>query len=184
MEAAKDWPDDIRLSFNLSANDIASSESMTRLLSVISRSGINPRRVDFEITETATLTDLEQAKTAIGLLKKWGVGISLDDFGTGYSSLSQVHQLALDTIKIDRSFVTDITTNPTSFKIVKSVLTLSRDMEVACIVEGVETAEALELLRTLGCSLIQGYYVSKPMKPESIQGYLQRAELGLRPASS
>jgi diguanylate cyclase (GGDEF)-like protein len=177
LETAKEWPDDIRLSFNLSANDIASSESMTRLLSVISRSGINPRRIDFEITETATLTDLEQAKSAIGLLKRWGVGISLDDFGTGYSSLSQVHQLALDTIKIDRSFVTDITTNPTSFKIVKSVLALSRDMEVACIVEGVETAEVLELLRTLGCSLIQGYHVSRPMKPGDLQGYLQRADV-------
>ncbi len=101
-----------------------------------------------------------------------GCGISLDDFGTGYSSLSHVHRLPLDKIKVDRSFVADINENPVSLKIIKSLTGLCDDMEIACVVEGVETRAQLDTLRRLGCDLIQGYYFAKPMSGDAIDEYL------------
>lgn len=174
LAVARHWPAHIRLSFNLSAKDIISAESMTRLLGVISRSGIDPKRLDFEITETAALNDLSHARASINMLKTWGIGISLDDFGSGYSSLSEVHQLALDIIKIDRSFVSDIATNPMSYKIVKSVLALCRDMDIDCIVEGVETNEVLDILKILGCNWAQGYFFAMPLEADRIAEYLTK----------
>jgi len=101
-----------------------------------------------------------------------GCGISLDDFGTGYSSLSHVHRLPLDKIKVDRSFVADINDNPVSHKIIKSLTGLCDDMEIACVVEGVETRAQLDTLRRLGCDYIQGYYFAKPMPGDAIDDYL------------
>lgn len=177
LDAARQWPTEIRLSFNLSTHDITSSERMNRLIAIILRSGVHPSRLDFEITETAALTDMEQARSSIRTLKALGASISLDDFGTGYSSLSQIHQLALDTIKIDQSFVTDIETNPMGYKIVKTVIALSRDMEIDCIVEGVETRETLDVLKSLGCQLAQGYFFSKPMPAEAIAAFVSKPTL-------
>jgi len=176
LEVAKSWPPNVRLSFNLSAKDITSPARMARIMSLVSQSGFDPHRIDFELTETTALNDLEQASAAIAALQAMGIGVSLDDFGTGFSSLTLVHQLAVDTIKIDRSFVTDITTNPLSFKIVRSLLTLSRDMNVECIVEGVETEATLDVLRSLGCKLVQGFFFSKPMPASAITDYLEGVE--------
>lgn len=170
-EAAK-WPEDIRVSFNLSAKDIASPEVTMRIISLILKGGVDPRRIDLEITETAVLQDYSQARRAISTLKALGVGISLDDFGTGYSSLTHLHTLPLDKIKIDRSFVTGIQDNPASFKIVRSVLSLSRDMGLACIIEGVETEEELRILRKLGAVFVQGYYFSRPIPGSEVPGHL------------
>jgi diguanylate cyclase (GGDEF)-like protein len=166
LAAASGWPQDMRLSFNLSANDIGSSEGVVRIVGILSSSGFDPGRVDFEITETAMMYDFEQAKASIETLRQMGCGIALDDFGTGFSSLSQIHALPLTKIKIDRSFVSDIDETPASYKIVKSLVALSRDMGLDCVVEGVETKEELATLDKLGASLIQGYYFSAPV-PEA-----------------
>ncbi|MGY8664314.1 EAL domain-containing protein [Bradyrhizobium sp. UFLA05-109] len=172
LATAKTWPDDISLSFNLSAHDICSSDGILPLISVIEKSGLPPRRIDFEITETAVTFDFVRAQQSIATLKAMGCGISLDDFGTGYSSLSHVHRLPLDKIKIDRSFVADVNDNPVSHKIIKSLTGLCADMEIACVVEGVETRAQLESLRRLGCDYIQGYYFAKPMRRDAIAGHL------------
>jgi predicted signal transduction protein with EAL and GGDEF domain len=107
-----------------------------------------------------------QAQRSINAFRELGCGISLDDFGTGYSSLSQLHALPLTKLKIDRSFITDIHQNAASFKIVKSLLALSQDMDLQCVSEGVETEAELQALRTLGCTLVQGYLFSRPMPLE------------------
>ncbi|GLR89509.1 putative bifunctional diguanylate cyclase/phosphodiesterase [Bradyrhizobium iriomotense] len=172
LAASKAWPDDISLSFNLSAHDICSSDGILPLIAVIEKSGVPPRRIDFEITETAVTFDFVRAQQSIATLKAMGCGISLDDFGTGYSSLSHVHRLPLDKIKIDRSFVADVNDNPVSHKIIKSLTGLCADMEIACVVEGVETRAQLESLRRLGCDYIQGYYFAKPMRIDAVSGYL------------
>ena len=106
------WPDDIRLSFNLSTHDISSSDGVATIVGIILSSGIDPRRVDLEITETAMMYDFRQAKSSIEVFKLLGCGIALDDFGTGYSSLSQLHALPLTKLKIDKSFVSDLHKNP------------------------------------------------------------------------
>ena len=172
LATARSWPDDIRLSFNLSAHDVCAAEGILPLISIIEKSGLAPRRIDFEITETAVTFDFVRAQQSIATLKAMGCGISLDDFGTGYSSLSHVHRLPLDKIKVDRSFVAEINENPVSHKIIKSLAGLCDDMEIACVVEGVETRAQLDSLRRLGCDFIQGYYFAKPMPADAIADYL------------
>ena len=174
LATARTWPDHIRLSFNLSAHDVCAAEGILPLISIIEKSGMPPRRIDFEITETAVTFDFVRAQQSIATLKAMGCGVSLDDFGTGYSSLSHVHRLPLDKIKIDRSFVSDIKDNPVSYKIIKSLTGLCDDMEIACVVEGVETRAQLDTLRRLGCDFIQGYYFAKPMPGDAIGDYLAK----------
>ncbi|WP_370108244.1 putative bifunctional diguanylate cyclase/phosphodiesterase [Bradyrhizobium yuanmingense] len=174
LATAKTWPDHIRLSFNLSAHDVCAAEGILPLISIIEKSGLPPQRIDFEITETAVTFDFVRAQQSIATLKAMGCGISLDDFGTGYSSLSHVHRLPLDKIKVDRSFVSDINENPVSHKIIKSLTGLCDDMEIACVVEGVETRAQLDTLRRLGCDFIQGYYFAKPMPADAIGEHLAK----------
>ncbi|MCA1544076.1 EAL domain-containing protein [Bradyrhizobium sp. NBAIM32] len=174
LAIARTWPDHIRLSFNLSAHDVCAAEGILPLISIIEKSGLPPRRIDFEITETAVTFDFVRAQQSIATLKAMGCGISLDDFGTGYSSLSHVHRLPLDKIKVDRSFVSDINENPVSHKIIKSLTGLCDDMEIACVVEGVETRAQLDTLRRLGCDFIQGYYFAKPMPADAIGEHLAK----------
>nr|WP_320203513.1 EAL domain-containing protein [Agrobacterium rosae]MDX8305236.1 EAL domain-containing protein [Agrobacterium rosae] len=174
LKEAAQWPHDVRLSFNLSAKDISSSEQALQILSIIINSGFDPKRVDLEITETAMLGDMGKARAIVETLKSTGLGISLDDFGTGYSSLTQLHQMPLDKIKIDRSFVTGIETNPASLKIVKSLISMCRDMSLESVIEGVETKEELETIRELGGTLVQGYFYSKPVSGTEALQQIQR----------
>jgi diguanylate cyclase (GGDEF)-like protein len=171
MAAAK-WPDDVRISFNLSAHDLSDSESVVQIIAQINRSRLDPKRIIFEITETAVSHDFQKAHAAVQTFKAMGTSISLDDFGTGYSSLSHVHRLPLDKIKVDRSFIADIETNPVSLKIVKSLSALCVDMGLECIVEGVETEAQLAILREMGCRTVQGYYFAKPMAEADALAYL------------
>ncbi|ESQ76134.1 bifunctional diguanylate cyclase/phosphodiesterase [Asticcacaulis sp. AC402] len=173
LRAAAQWPQTVRISFNLSAHDISQAESVIQIIALINQSGVSPKRIDFEITETSISYDFQQARAAVIAFRALGVGISLDDFGTGYSSLSHVHRLALDKIKVDRSFVADVTTNPVSHKIVKSLSALCTDMGLDCVLEGVETAAQLEALTDLGCTFVQGYYFARPMPEEDVQHYLE-----------
>ena len=172
LETACSWPEEIRLSFNLSTHDISSSDAVATIVGIILSSEIDPQRLDLEITETAMMYDFSQARTAIEMFKILGCGIALDDFGTGFSSLSQLHALPLTKIKIDRSFVSDLHKNPASFKIVKSLLALSSDMGLGCVIEGVETREELNALRKLGGELVQGYFYSPPVPETEIAKFL------------
>ena len=173
LAAAALWPPAMRISFNLSAHDISRADSVIKIIAMINRSGVSPKRIDFEITETAITYDVEQARAALIAFRALGVGISLDDFGTGYSSLSHVHRLELDKIKVDRSFVADVTSNPVSHKIIKSLIALCADMGIDCILEGVETSAQLEVLNGLGCTFAQGYYFARPMAAGDVATYLE-----------
>jgi diguanylate cyclase (GGDEF)-like protein len=172
LAAARSWPTDIRLSFNLSAYDLSSSESMLAIIRIIEESGFDPSRLDLEVTETAFGHDFDQVRKATKMLQYLGCGISLDDFGTGYSSLSRLHALPLTKIKIDRSFVIGLHRNQIGAKIVKSLLALSRDMGLDCIVEGVETEEEMAALRKLGGTMVQGYFYSPPVSGAELNNFL------------
>lgn len=171
LAQAQTWPSHMRLSFNLSVFDMSSPESLQAIITLIAQSGVSPSRIEFEITETAMVSDFAAILSAVDTLKRVGVSISLDDFGTGYASLRQVHQLPLDKLKIDRSFVSSIDTNEASQKIVKSLVSLCNDLRLACVVEGVETAEELDAIRALGGTFVQGYYYGKPVAPADIAQY-------------
>lgn len=174
MAALERWPAEIRLSFNLSAHDLNSAEGALSLLAIIEAGRVDARRIELEITETSFTHDVAQVHNSIALFQQRGCGISLDDFGTGYSSLSRLHSLSLGRIKVDRSFVSEIESRPASYKIVKSVLALSREMGIDCVLEGVETEAELAVVRELGGRLIQGYLFSPPVALAETEALIER----------
>jgi len=172
LAEAKTWPDDIRVSFNLSMRDLGSREAVVNIVAIIENSGLAPSRIDMEVTETALIQDFDQANLSLRMLKALGVSISLDDFGTGYSSLSYVQRFPIDTIKIDRGFVKDAETDPGCRAIVRSVIDMCRNLKLSCICEGVEADEQVQILRALGCKLMQGYLFGKPMPAAEVLGFI------------
>lgn len=176
LEQLRRWPVDVRLSFNLSVLDISSPNAVSHIADQMKQSGVDPHRIDFEITETAFIEDEEQVRGTIETLRALGAGISLDDFGTGYSSLARLHGLPLTKIKIDRSFVSGLRPNTSAFKIIRSLLGLAKDMDLECIVEGVETARELSVLRGLNCQFLQGYYYSEPISANAAFDLVSRRQ--------
>jgi diguanylate cyclase (GGDEF)-like protein len=171
LEHAKSWPEDVSLAFNLSMRDLTSREAMLALVAQIANSGFPPERLTLEITETAFMRDYETAAEALGMLKTLGVTISLDDFGTGYSSLSYVHQLPLDKLKIDKSFVRALASNTPTRDVIRTILSLCDNLALDCVAEGMETPEEVEALRELGCRKMQGFYFSRPVAAEKIDDF-------------
>ncbi|WP_322417568.1 putative bifunctional diguanylate cyclase/phosphodiesterase [Mesorhizobium huakuii] len=162
-ECAK-WPDQTSVSVNLSAKDFRSRDVIQKVRDALASSGLAARRLEIEVTETALLDDKSLTRQYIEELKQIGVRIALDDFGTGYSSLSYLHKLPLDKIKIDRSFLMDVTQNSRSLELLKGIVNLSRPLGLSVTVEGVETFEQLKIL-------------ALQVKPDLVQGFLFGAAL-------
>lgn len=172
IQAMRDWPEEVGLSFNLSANDITNDKVIHALIQKVADSGLRAQRFTFELTETALLQDFVSTRKHIELLREAGVALALDDFGTGYSSLSHVQGLPLNKIKVDRSFVHDIETNPKSRMIVSSILILCQGIGIDCVVEGAESKSQIALLQSMGCQIIQGFYYAQPMSAYAIADFL------------
>jgi diguanylate cyclase (GGDEF)-like protein len=153
----------VRVAFNLSARDIGSAEAVANIVGMVRESGIEPGRMTFEVTETAVIQDFEQASASLNALKQLGANISLDDFGTGYSSLTCIHRLPLDKIKIDRGFLDRIDADPAAQDIVRSIVELCRSLDLTCVGEGVQTQAQANVLRGLGCTVMQGFYFGMPL---------------------
>jgi diguanylate cyclase (GGDEF)-like protein len=172
LAATRCWPEDMFLSFNLSMRDLISHATILQIVSIIQGSGIDPRRIIIEVTETALMQDYEQVQDSLRILRSMGLKVALDDFGSGQSSLSYVHQLSLDKIKIDRGFIRNIATQESARNIVKTVVDLCRNLKLECVVEGVETAEQAEIIGLLGCSMMQGYFFAKPMPQSEVEAFI------------
>ncbi|WP_019996198.1 putative bifunctional diguanylate cyclase/phosphodiesterase [Aureimonas ureilytica] len=182
VAALLQMPADIRLSFNLSAQDVTNPPTVLHLVSIVRQSGIDPRRIVLELTETAVMRDFQQADESIALLRSLGMGIALDDFGTGYSSLSYLHRLPIDKVKIDRSFVRALR-DMSGHNLLRSMLALCRSMKLECVIEGVETVEQLATLQSLGANAFQGYLFARPMPlPELLRWMNRDAAAGVLPA--
>jgi predicted signal transduction protein with EAL and GGDEF domain len=163
LQEVHNWPRDITLCFNLSAFDLMRPHTMANVQRMVVRSGIEPQRIEFEITETAAMEDLVQVAETIRQLHDLGCRVSLDDFGTGFSSLGHIHRLRLDKIKIDSSFVHDIDRSDTGPSIVRSIVALGAELGMEVIVEGVETGAQRHILEGLGCRLMQGFLFGRPV---------------------
>lgn len=170
--AALEWPKHVRVTFNLSSHDIGSSECISQLISTINELDFDARRLVFEVTESAVMGNFEKAREFLEVLKVTGAQIALDDFGTGYSSLSYVRNLPLDALKIDRSFVKGIEQDDTAKAVMRTFVDLSRNLNLKCVIEGVETEAQLEVLIDLGCTYIQGYLFCKPMTQADAYAFL------------
>lgn len=152
----------IGISVNLSARDLASPDAIERIQGIVRQSNVDATRLTFEVTETAIIEDFAKGRAALAQLSALGAKIALDDFGTGYSSLHCIHQLPLNSVKVDRSFVNDIEQDTLAQGIVRSVVELCRNLKLDCVIEGVETARQAAVLAALGCSLMQGYHFGRP----------------------
>jgi diguanylate cyclase (GGDEF)-like protein len=170
QEVAK-WPEDNYLSFNLSAQDICSHETMTAIFATIGRSNISPRRLVFEITESSVMQNFDRALQSLETLKAAGCHLALDDFGTGYSSLSYVRRLPIDRVKVDGSFLKGIEQDIVSLNLVKTISEMCVNLNLQCILEGVETERQAELLNDIGCTAYQGYLFARPMCPNTLAAW-------------
>jgi len=139
---------------------------------VLAGASVSPDDLRLEVTESSLMSNPETALETMQDLKALGVGLHMDDFGTGYSSLNHLHRYPFDTLKIDRSFIQGIADEQDSMEIVGTILDLARSLEMDVVAEGIETAEQVERLKSLGCRLGQGYYFAKPMEPERITAML------------
>jgi diguanylate cyclase (GGDEF)-like protein len=163
----------LALSVNLSVKQFAQRGFVEHVADVVSASGMDPRTLKLEITESFVIDDPKGTRTMLEQLRALGVQIYLDDFGTGYSSLGYLHTLPLDAIKIDRSFVMGMDAGPTHLQLVHTVRALARNIGVLAVAEGVETDAQLRTLRTLGCESAQGYLFSKPIGSDGIAQLLR-----------
>jgi EAL domain-containing protein (putative c-di-GMP-specific phosphodiesterase class I) len=151
--------------------------------SALASSGLPPHRLELEITESVLLQDNEATLTTLHQLRQLGVRISMDDFGTGYSSLSYLRSFPFDKIKIDQSFVRDLSGKEDSLAIIRAVAGLGRNLGMATTAEGVETREQLGYLRQEGCTEVQGYLFSRPLPARNIIPLLESVRKELRPAA-
>lgn len=183
LAAARDWPEDIGLSCNLSPRDLVSVRALNQFIALIESSGFDPGRLEIEVTENTLVADFDHTARAIEQLKAFGVKISLDDFGAGYSSLAHIHRLPVDRIKIARCFVHEMRASSAARDIVRSVIGLCGDLGLSCATVGVETAEQLDLLREYGCEVAQGFYFGGPVGADGVAALVaaNRKETG-RPA--
>ncbi|WP_037084900.1 EAL domain-containing protein [Rhizobium sp. CF080] len=172
-EAALSWPRELFLSFNLSSAQLMDPGTTETILATLARVGLDPYRLELEITETAVMTSADTAQRIITDLRQQGVRISLDDFGTGQSSLGRLRDFTFDKVKIDRAFVSRITTDRASEHIVKAIIAMCDGLNLAVVAEGIEEKADADKLNELGCAMGQGYYYGRPVDGNATLRYLQ-----------
>ncbi|AQS62523.1 putative signaling protein [Rhizobium rhizogenes] len=171
-EAALFWPRELFLSFNLSSAQLMDPSTADNILSILSRVGLDPHRLELEITETAVMTSADTAQRIISELQSAGVRISLDDFGTGQSSLGRLRDFTFDKVKIDRAFVSRISSDRPSEHIIKAIVAMCDGLDLEVVAEGIEERVEEEKLRALGCAMGQGYFYGRPADAAATQRYL------------
>ncbi|WP_235263790.1 putative bifunctional diguanylate cyclase/phosphodiesterase [Nitrincola sp. A-D6] len=157
----------LELAVNISPKQFQQTDFVSQILTTIELTQCNPHRLKLEITESMLLDDIDDTIKKMDLLKAKGISFSLDDFGTGYSSLSYLKRLPLDQLKIDKSFVSDMTHDKHHADIAKTIVSLARSLDLAVIAEGVETEEQRNMLEGFGCFSYQGFLFSHPLTLEA-----------------
>ncbi len=160
---AQAWPAHIYVSINISPRQLRDPQLCDKLMQVITEGGLDPKRLEIEITEKGLVEDFDRARQMLHTLKATGMTLALDDFGTGYSSLSHLRELPFDKLKIDRSFILTLMDSPETKKIVDAVITLSNSLGIKATAEGIDSLVHMEWLRWRGCATGQGYYFGRPV---------------------
>jgi diguanylate cyclase (GGDEF)-like protein len=164
---------DVRIAVNVSPLQFSRNDFAANVETIIRKSGFDPSLIELELTETLVMRDVKESSRQLSQMKHLGCHIAVDDFGTGYSSLSYLHQLPIDTLKIDKSFIDKVTDNSGTRPIVEAVLSLSKSLQLTTIAEGVETRDQFDVLNELGCDIIQGFYLYKPLPIPAVEALLQ-----------
>ena len=174
----KAWQDEglalVPICVNLSALEFRQRDLVGEIAAVLQTTGLPPRFLEIELTESVLMHQTGPVLDTLNALKALGVGVSVDDFGTGYSSLSYLKRYPIDKLKIDRSFVIETPGNADDVAIVTAIIQMGHSLQLKTVAEGVETPAQMELLRNLGCDLVQGYLVSVPMDAHATRLWLLR----------
>jgi EAL domain-containing protein (putative c-di-GMP-specific phosphodiesterase class I) len=176
LEQLKKWENadlNLKLAVNLTAQNIQDRSLIAKFVQLVKDYGINPVNLEVEITERSLLTEMDTAAEVLNLLHNMGASISIDDFGTGFSTIHYIRELPIDALKIDQSFVKDLTTSEFSRAVVRRIIEAAQDLNLKTIAEGVESKEILDTLNDLGCDLAQGYYISRPLPGHEFSSWLQ-----------
>jgi diguanylate cyclase (GGDEF)-like protein len=163
----------ITMSINISAVHFNNQNLENMIASALKVSGLNPRFLELELTETSILQDLGQATETLETFKSMGLKLALDDFGTGYSSLSYLMKLPFDKLKIDQSFIRNLKTETKGTAIVSAIISMSHSLGLSVIAEGVEQEEHMQILLQMRCDHVQGYYVSRPLTADKFEGFIR-----------
>jgi EAL domain-containing protein (putative c-di-GMP-specific phosphodiesterase class I) len=165
----------IPVAVNLSGQQLRGDGVFELVRDAIAEAQLDPRHLVLELTESILMENEGGAATVLPALAELGVGLAIDDFGTGYSSLSYLKHFPVDTVKIDKSFVSDVTVNLNDAAITSAIIAMGHALDLQVVGEGVETAEQAEVLRLQGCDLIQGFWVSRPIPAHAFGAYLREA---------
>lgn len=163
----------IKVSINISAKQFQQTSFAETVLRIIEETGVDPKNLVFEITESTAVIDVEYTLEMLNKLKDLGINISIDDFGTGYSSLNKLKEMNIDELKIDRSFIKDINRDIKNEKIAKTIIFLAQELGIKVTAEGVETKEQLEFLLKNGCDKAQGFFYGKPVSADEFEKFLE-----------
>ncbi len=177
-EAARNWPQDLFLSFNLSPSQLVDQNTGLHILAILDRTGFDPRRLEIEITETGLMSDPVSAEKIVNDLRRVGIRVSLDDFGTGQSSLGRLREFHFDKLKIDRAFVSSILDDRPSEHIIRAILAMCDGLGMDVVAEGIEEEAQADRLVQFGCAGGQGYLFGKPVDADATLGYLRDAFRG------
>jgi EAL domain-containing protein (putative c-di-GMP-specific phosphodiesterase class I) len=156
------WEHPSKVAVNVSPAQLGHAELPRRFHQILLETGLPPRRLEIELTETAIIANRDQALHVLRQIKALGVGVALDDFGTGYSSLETLRAFPFDKIKLDRLFVSELDRSPQAVAIVRAVLALGRSLDIPILAEGIETESQLEILKREGCDEVQGFLLGRP----------------------
>jgi EAL domain-containing protein (putative c-di-GMP-specific phosphodiesterase class I) len=165
----------LSISVNVSARQLSDTRLMDDVRFALSESGLKPKSLALEMTESSIMGDARQTLVVLDQLKAMGVRLQIDDFGTGYSSLSRLQRLPFGFLKIDRSFIRELNTGSRSVDIVRAILQLAHSLRLEVIAEGVETEEQRSTVRELGCDYMQGFLFSKPVDAKTAEGLYREA---------
>jgi EAL domain-containing protein (putative c-di-GMP-specific phosphodiesterase class I) len=169
------WHDrghDISMAFNVSARLLSDLDLPGFIAEVLARHGVPASRLTVEVTESTIMADPKRALDVLGALRDMGVSLAIDDYGTGYSSLSYLRRIAVDELKIDKSFVMQMGLDDNSAIIVRSTIELGHSLGLTVTAEGVEDLATYDALRALGADRLQGYYISRPLSPGAMEAWL------------
>jgi EAL domain-containing protein (putative c-di-GMP-specific phosphodiesterase class I) len=159
---------DLTMSVNVSAKQLLQPHLVDEMSKLLRETALPPEALKLEITESAVMADPAAAAEMLQQIKSLGVRLAIDDFGTGYSSLSYLHRFPLDTLKIDRSFISGAAEGSEGMEIARTIMPMAKNLRLDVVAEGVETIEQVGFLRRLQCKYAQGYYFSKPLAPEEV----------------
>lgn len=167
----------VKVSVNVSARQFRARTFLEMVGGVLAETGLDPRWLELEITESMLMNDVESAVSKMTAIREMGIGLSIDDFGTGYSSLSYLGRFPITTLKIDRAFISDVDTNPKTAEIARAIIGLSRGLNLEVVAEGAEVVDHIDFLRHNGCTTVQGYYYSRPVPADQFERMLTEGVL-------